>query len=142
MVGVTGNPIDQYLARLRAGLRTPQERAEQILAEAEDHLRESVAAGIAIGMGEREAQEAAMSAFGSVRAVVRAHNLSTGQVARDLVMTSLKPWRSPTAPGPGASCGSGPRYPAADGVLPGSQVAGVPVGEVAELALDRAGERG
>lgn len=80
--------VAAYLGELRARLRTPD--AELAVAEAEDHLRESVAAGIAIGMGEREAQEAAISAFGSVRAVVRAHNLSTGQVARDLVMTSLK----------------------------------------------------
>lgn len=81
MVGVTGDPIDQYLARLRAGLRTPPELAGQILAEAEDHLREHVAAGIAIGMTEREAQEAAISAFGTVRAVVRAHRRPAGEAA-------------------------------------------------------------
>jgi hypothetical protein len=77
-----------YLADLRARLRTPD--ADLVIAEAEDHLRESVAAGVAIGMTEREAQEAAISAFGPVRAVVRAHNLRAGQVARDLVMAALK----------------------------------------------------
>jgi len=80
--------VAAYLARLRTRLRTPD--TELVLAEAEDHLRESVAAGIAIGMTGREAQEAAISAFGSVRAVVRAHNLRPGQVARDLVMAGLK----------------------------------------------------
>jgi hypothetical protein len=43
------------------------------VAEAEDHLRETAADGLAAGMTEREAQQAAISAFGSVTAVVRAH---------------------------------------------------------------------
>lgn len=77
-----------YLGELRSRLRTPD--ADLVIAEAEDHLRESVAAGIAIGMSELEAQQAAISAFGSVRAVVRAHNLRSGQVARDLVMAAMK----------------------------------------------------
>lgn len=109
MVSVSGDPIDEYLARqkerrtmrdrhtdlveayladLRARLRTPD--AALVLAEAEDHLRESVAAGMAVGMSEREAQEAAISSFGSVRAVVRAHHVSLRQVAADLVLATLK----------------------------------------------------
>jgi hypothetical protein len=80
--------VAAYLADLRARLRTPD--ADLVIAEAEDHLRESVAAGVAIGMTERAAQEAAISAFGSVRAVVRAHNLRVGQVARDLMVAALK----------------------------------------------------
>ena len=68
--------VEAYLAELRTRLRAPD--AELVLAEAEDHLRESVAAGIAIGMSEREAQEAAISAFGPVRAVVRAHGFRKG----------------------------------------------------------------
>jgi hypothetical protein len=80
------DPIEEYLGQLRAGLRTglraglcagPRE-AELILAEAEDHLRETAAAGLAIGMTEREAQEAAISSFGPVRAVVRAHRSRRG----------------------------------------------------------------
>jgi hypothetical protein len=83
------DPIGEYLDQLRAGLRTglraglctgPQE-AELILAEAEDHLRETAAAGLAIGMTEREAQEAAISSFGPVRAVVRAHHARRGWLA-------------------------------------------------------------
>ena len=51
---MTGDLIAGYLAELRASLRRlPQERTAEILAEAEDHLRESVAAGVAIGMTER-----------------------------------------------------------------------------------------
>ena len=83
------DPIGEYLNQLRAGLRTglraglctgPQE-AELILAEAEDHLRETAAAGLAIGMTERDAQEAAISVFGPVRAVVRAHHARRGWLA-------------------------------------------------------------
>jgi hypothetical protein len=73
VVGVTGDLIDDYLSQLRARLRTPAERTEQILAEAEDHLRESAAAGEALGLSERDAQEVAIENFGSARAVVRAH---------------------------------------------------------------------
>lgn len=80
--------VAAYLADLRGRLRARD--AELVLAEAEDHLRESVAAGLAIGMSEREAQEAAISAFGSVRAVVRAHSRGKGQLAADLAMTALK----------------------------------------------------
>jgi hypothetical protein len=83
------DPIEEYLDQLRAGLRTglraglcsgPQE-AEFIVAEAEDHLRETVAAGLAIGMTERRAQEAAISIFGPVRTVVRAHHARRGWLA-------------------------------------------------------------
>jgi hypothetical protein len=90
MVGMSDDVdlIAVYLGELRAKLRAPN--AELVLAEAEDHLREAVAAGLAIGMSQREAQEAAISSFGSVRAVVRAHNLTSKQVAADLVMAALK----------------------------------------------------
>jgi HAAS domain-containing protein len=65
--------IEEYLAQLRAGLLTSPRQAQLILDEAEDHLRESVAAGLAAGQTELEAQQAAIASFGSVRAVVRAH---------------------------------------------------------------------
>jgi hypothetical protein len=65
--------IGAYLDELRRGLRVRSGEAELILAEAEDHLRETAAAGLAVGMTEREAQEAAISSFGPVRAVTRAH---------------------------------------------------------------------
>ena len=88
MVGVSGDLVARYLDELRAKLRTPD--ADLVLAEAEDHLRESVAAGLAIGMSEREAQEAAISAFGPVPAVVRAHTFRSRQLAAGLVTTALK----------------------------------------------------
>jgi hypothetical protein len=76
------DPIGQYLAQLRAGLRLAPQEAELVLAEAEDHLRETVASGLAAGLTEREAQEAAISAFGSVRAVLRAHASRPGRLVR------------------------------------------------------------
>jgi hypothetical protein len=85
--------IEEYLGQLRRGLRIPRGEAELILAEAEDHLRETAAAGIAIGMTEREAQEAAISSFGPVRAVTRAHlarAAGDGTVLASVVMTAWK----------------------------------------------------
>ncbi|HEY1642097.1 MAG TPA: hypothetical protein VGG35_15500, partial [Streptosporangiaceae bacterium] len=65
--------IEEYLSDLRASLTLAPAEAELVIAEAEDHLRETAACGLATGMTGREAQEAAISAFGSVTAVVRAH---------------------------------------------------------------------
>jgi hypothetical protein len=73
--------ISRYLDQMRAGLRVPTAEADLILAEAEDHLCETAAAGREVGMTEREAQEAAISSFGPVRAVVRAHHARRGWLA-------------------------------------------------------------
>jgi hypothetical protein len=84
MSGGTSDLIAGYLEELYAGLRVPAAEAELIAAEAEDHLRETAAAGMAIGMTEREAQEAAISSFGPIRAVVQAHrrrNVTAGGAA-------------------------------------------------------------
>jgi hypothetical protein len=81
--------IDGYLAELRAGLWVPADEAELILAEAEDHLRETAAVGMEIGMTELEAHQAAISSFGPVRAVIRAHRGRT-VTADDVVMAAWK----------------------------------------------------
>ncbi len=77
-------PVEEYLRLLRASLRTRPEETSRILAEAEDHLRESAAAGRAAGLTETEAAEAAISSFGTVRAVARAHQTPRGQAAAAL----------------------------------------------------------
>jgi len=69
----TTDLIGEYLTELCTGLRVPPDEAELILAEAEDHLRETAAAGLAVGMTEEEAQRAAVASFGPVRDVARAH---------------------------------------------------------------------
>jgi hypothetical protein len=74
--------IGEYLAELRASLRVAPGEAGPIMTEAEDHLHDNVAAGLAAGMTEREAQEAAISAFGPVRAVVRAHESVPGHLLK------------------------------------------------------------
>lgn len=85
---MNGDLIASYLAELRAKLRVGD--ADLVLAEAEDHLRESAAGGLAIGMTETEAQEAAISAFGPVGAVVRAHRAKRVPLVADLVLAAWK----------------------------------------------------
>jgi hypothetical protein len=83
--GSGGTPrdlVDAYLAELRRNLRAAPGEAEHILAEAEDHLLQTTAAGLASGLTGSEAQEAAMSTFGSVRSVVRAHESMPGNLVR------------------------------------------------------------
>jgi hypothetical protein len=65
--------IGDYLTELGDRLELAADEAGRVVAEAEDHLREAAAFGVAAGMTEHEAQLAAISAFGSVTAVVRAH---------------------------------------------------------------------
>jgi hypothetical protein len=85
--------IGEYLDQLRRGLRVRPGEAELILAEAEDHLRETAAAGMAIGMAERAAQEAAISSFGPVRAVTRAHLARAAGDAGVWVKATLATWK-------------------------------------------------
>lgn len=73
MSGTAPDLIAGYLEELYAGLGVPAAEAELIAAEAEDHLRETAAVGMEIGMTELEAQQAAISSFGPIRAVVQAH---------------------------------------------------------------------
>jgi hypothetical protein len=71
---MSGDPIADYLSELRAGLRTAPARTAEILAEAEDHLRESAAAVRQAGhLSEAAAQRAAIEAFGPAHQVTRAH---------------------------------------------------------------------
>jgi len=84
--------IEEYLRQLRASLRTRPEETSRILAEAEDHLRESVAAGRSAGLTETEAAEAAISSFGTVRAVARAHLTPRGQAAAALGGLAMAIW--------------------------------------------------
>ncbi|HEY2504915.1 MAG TPA: hypothetical protein VGI58_00220 [Streptosporangiaceae bacterium] len=65
--------IEEYLSDLRHSLQLPPDEAGLIVAEAEDHLRETVASALATGLTAHDAQLAAISAFGSITAVVRAH---------------------------------------------------------------------
>ncbi|MFI5064531.1 MAG: permease prefix domain 1-containing protein [Streptosporangiales bacterium] len=90
-----GDLVEDYLDQLYTGLRGSPRLGRRLLAEAEDHLRQGVAEGVAAGLSERAAQEAAISGFGLVRAVVRAHQVQRRRmpslaVLADLVMSAWK----------------------------------------------------
>lgn len=85
--------IAEYLDQLRSSLLTSRRRAQLILDEAEDHLRESAAAGLAAGLTEAEAQQAAIASFGSVRAVARAHAARHGRGAALVANIVLVTWK-------------------------------------------------
>jgi hypothetical protein len=85
-------PVEEYLRQLRASLRTRPEETSRILAEAEDHLCESMAAGLAAGLTETEAAEAAISSFGTVRAVARAHQTPRSQAVAALGGLIMAVW--------------------------------------------------
>ena len=86
---MSGDPVADYLAVLRAGLRTAPARTAEIVAEAEDHLRESAAARRAGGLSDDAAQRAAISAFGPVDRVIRAHRPPVSAFA---AAAGLKAW--------------------------------------------------
>lgn len=85
------DPIQQYLDQLRLSLRIPE--VGRILVEAEDHLRAATAAGMAAGLTERQAQQAAITGFGPVREIVYAHQTRHGRVAAVLADVAIALWR-------------------------------------------------
>jgi hypothetical protein len=85
------DPIRQYLDQLRLSLRIPE--VGRILVEAEDHLRDATAAGVAAGLTETAAQRASIAAFGPVREIVYAHQTRHGRVAAMLADLALALWR-------------------------------------------------
>ena len=87
------DPVAAYLGELRKRLnrgpvRRSPERAAQILAEAEDHLRSATAARVADGAPEQEAQRAAIASFGQPRTVARAHRPRPTEVLKTLAIAS------------------------------------------------------
>jgi len=83
--------IERYLEELRLSLRIPE--VGRILVEAEDHLRAATAAGMADGLTETEAQQAAIAGFGPVREIVYAHQTRHGRVAAVLADLAIALWR-------------------------------------------------
>lgn len=91
-MSAAGDPIEEYLDVLYTRLRGTPREGRRILAEAGEHLLDAVAEGVAAGLTHREAQEHAISAFGSVNAVVRAHESRrrrppAARLLADLVMS-------------------------------------------------------
>jgi hypothetical protein len=65
------DPIERYLDQLLVHLRGRAGDVRRILAETEDHLRDSVEAGLSEGLSEDEAQAQALARFGPARTVAR-----------------------------------------------------------------------
>jgi hypothetical protein len=87
-----GDPIEEYLDLLYTRLRGSPREGRRILAEAEEHLRDAVTESVAAGLTQREAAEHAISAFGPVSVVARAHEsrqrrLPAANLLADLVMS-------------------------------------------------------
>jgi hypothetical protein len=87
--GRAGDLVEEYLDELYAKLRGSPRQGRRLLAEAEDHLRQGVDEGLAGGLTLPEAQEHAVSSFGSVRAVVRAHDTRLRRVPGTAVLVDL-----------------------------------------------------
>lgn len=67
--GRAGEPVEEYLDRLFLTLRGTPRQVRRTLAEAEAHLADAVAEGVAAGLPEPEAQAAALARFGPAHAV-------------------------------------------------------------------------
>jgi hypothetical protein len=71
--------IDAYLNQLLGQLRGSARDVRRILAETEDHLRDTAAAEVAAGLSEPAAQQQAIDQFGSPQLVAR-HFGSVGAI--------------------------------------------------------------
>ena len=101
---MTGGQIEEYLRALEQACACGPERAAAILAEAEDHLREAVADGLAAGLTEAQAARAAIGSFGSVPDVVRAYQTQPRRAAA--LLTRQPGTGCSTACMPGGCAGS------------------------------------
>ena len=95
------DPIQQYLDQPPAEPGIPE--VGRILVEAEDHLSAATAAGMAEGLTERAAQQAAITGFGGA-AIVYAHQTRHGRVAA-CSLTWPSRWRWPHLPARGLPTG-------------------------------------
>ncbi|HZU75656.1 MAG TPA: permease prefix domain 1-containing protein [Dehalococcoidia bacterium] len=83
------DPIERYLDQLAHELRLGPERTRRVLREAEDHLRESVAAAEAAGATPDEAERQAIDRFGSPRTVARRFAAEQASVLPPSVLLNL-----------------------------------------------------
>jgi hypothetical protein len=74
-------PVEAYLDQLLLSLRGTPRQVRRTLAEIEAHLGDAVADGVAAGMTEHEAQQAAVDRIGPVGAVSRSRPLPSGPAA-------------------------------------------------------------
>jgi hypothetical protein len=84
-----GDAVERYLDRLADSLVLRGRSVRRILAEADDHLREAVAAGEARGLDRAAAEEEAVARFGSPAEVARRFGAVEGRVPAGLVWSAL-----------------------------------------------------
>lgn len=77
--------IDDYLDALQVRLRGTPRQVRRTLREAEDHLHDAAAAGIARGLDPVEAERQAIAEFGAADDIARRCNASSGQLVRSLL---------------------------------------------------------
>jgi hypothetical protein len=84
-------PLEEYLGELAAGLPAAGRLRSRVLAEAEDHLREGIAARVAAGVPAAAAEAAALSAFGRAEVVARSITVgaATGAVRRAFMVGAV-----------------------------------------------------
>jgi hypothetical protein len=86
-------PVEEYLDGLLLTLSGPPRQVRHTLAEIEAHLHDAVAEGVAAGMGEHEAQAAAVARIGPLHAVTgratRFSRPSAALIRRTLLAGSL-----------------------------------------------------
>lgn len=77
--------IDDYLDALQVRLRGTPRQIRRTLREAEDHLHDATAAGIARGLDPVEAERQAVAEFGAAPDIARRCNASTAHLIRSLL---------------------------------------------------------
>jgi hypothetical protein len=87
------SPVEDYLDQLLVEAPGPPREVRTLLAEAEGHLWDATADGLARGLGQRQAEEEAVARFGSVRRVTtaeaRRQTVALGALARQVVTSGL-----------------------------------------------------
>jgi hypothetical protein len=91
---MTGDsPVEDYLDRLLVATPGPPREVRSLLAEAEAHLRDATADGLAQGLTQEEAESQAVARFGTVRLVTagesRRQSLPLGALVRQIVTSAL-----------------------------------------------------
>jgi hypothetical protein len=93
MTGPDDSPVEEYLDRLLEAAPGPPRQVRALLSEAEAHLRDATAEGLARGLSLAEAERQAVTRFGPVRTVAdaeaRRHTLSLPALARQIVASGL-----------------------------------------------------
>ncbi len=93
----SGTGIEAYLDLLLVELHGRARDVRRALADAETHLEDATAEGVAAGLSREEAERAAVERFGPPRTVARQNGGALGRPGRQIVLAVQ-----------GLACGSAP----------------------------------